>query len=290
MARTLKSKLTLGLGFLFVIILLLSGVGGYFLYRLSRSTEATLQDNYRSVAYSRFMADALADMRQARTAPSLQVSAPSYAQARQTFERYLAAEQRNITEPGEQELVDSLTTSFRQYASTTAEQAPLYAQVRTQVSRVVTLNLQAIEHQATSTRQIANRTIGTLGLLAAVGILATFSFIVSFPDYLTRPVEELTAGIRRVAAGHYDQRLPVRANDEFSPVVVAFNDLAHRLENYETADGTPRLDATGPLERVTTHRRPGTAPESAPEQRQLVEQLRQQARQLQRTADALLKE
>ncbi|OUJ72306.1 HAMP domain-containing protein [Hymenobacter crusticola] len=294
MARTLKSKLTLGLGFLFVIILLLSGVGGYFLYRLSRSTEATLQDNYRSVAYSRFMADALADMRQARTTPSPQVAAPSYALARQTFERHLAAEQRNITEPGERELVDSLTTSFRQYAGTAAEQAPLYAQVRAQVSRVATINLQAIEHQASSTRQIANRTIGTLGLLAAVGILATFSFIFSFPDYLTRPVEELTVGIRRVAEGHYDQPLPVRANDEFSPVAVAFNDLAHRLETYETADGTPRLDASGPLERVTTHHRPGTAPmPSLPQegaQRQLVEQLRQQARQLQRTADALLKE
>ena len=55
MQTTIKSKLTLGLGFLFLIILLLSGVGGYFLYQLSRSTAATLQDNYRSVSYAQRM-------------------------------------------------------------------------------------------------------------------------------------------------------------------------------------------------------------------------------------------
>ena len=33
----------------------------------------------------------------------------------------------------------------------------------------------------------------------ALGILATFSFLSFFPDHVTKPVEELTAGIRRLA-------------------------------------------------------------------------------------------
>ncbi|UYZ64734.1 HAMP domain-containing protein [Hymenobacter weizhouensis] len=290
MARTLKSKLGLGLGFLFVIILLLSGVGAYFLLQLARSSEVSLQDNYRSVAYSRYMADALADMREARPAGS-QPASPAYAQARQTFTRYLAAEQNNITEPGERELVDSLATAFRQYEAAPGAEAAGYQQLRRHIARVATLNLQAIEKRSAATRRIANRTIGTLGLLAAVGILITLSFIFSFPDYLARPVEELTAGIRRVAGGDYAQRLPVRPNDEFAPVAQAFNELVNRLEGYETADGTPRLTAQGPLEVVTSHQRPGQASAAAApadaEQRRLVEQLLQQSRQLQRTAELL---
>ncbi|WBA41212.1 HAMP domain-containing protein [Hymenobacter canadensis] len=288
MARTIKARLTLGLSFLFVIILLLSGVGAYFLYQLSRSSAATLQDNYRSVAYARAMSDALSDLRAAQQADPV-----ASVRAEAAFRRSLRAEQGNITEPGEQELADSLAASFGKYAAQVKAPAGLYQQVRGQVGRVATLNLRAIEQQSVRTRRIANRTIGTLGLLATVGILATLSFIFSFPDYLTKPVQELTAGIRRVAEGHYDQRLPVRAHDEFAPVAQAFNDMARRLEGYETADGTPRIDSSGPLDLITRHHRPGTAPAAPAElsdsQRHLAEQLQQQARQLERTAKTLLR-
>ncbi len=289
MQATIKSKLTLGLGFLFLIILLLSGVGAYFLYQLSRSAAATLQDNYRSVNYAQQMTDALADLRDARAT----AAAPAAAQARQTFERFLAAEQRNITEPGEGELADSMAVGFRQFLQTdpAAEASRAgYLQLRRQSARVAALNLRAIEQQSESTRRIANRTITTLGLIAALGILATFSFIFSFPGYIIQPVEELTAGIQRLGAGDYSQRLPTDTHPEFVGVARAFNDMAQKLEGYETADGTPRIDSSGPLDIVTTYRRagaPATAAETD-EQRRLVEQLREQARQLQRTADALL--
>ncbi|AMJ67768.1 HAMP domain-containing protein [Hymenobacter sp. PAMC 26628] len=266
MQATIKSKLTLGLGFLFLIILLLSGVGTYFLYQISRSAEATLRNNYRSVAYARELADALADLRDARLSAGANAN-PAAARARLAFEQSLMAEQRNITEPGEGPLADSLATGFRQLvaaapASAVAQVA--YQQLRRQSARVAALNLHAIEQQSQRTRQIANRTITTLGLLAALGILATFSFIFSFPDYVTKPVEELTAGIRRLAAGDYSQRLPVPAYQEFAGVATAFNDMAQKLENYETPDGTPRLETDGALERTTVHRRPGAAAAPAP--------------------------
>ena len=262
MQATIKSKITLGLGFLFLIILLLSGVGGYYLYQLSRSAQATLKDNYRSVAYAQHLNDALSDLRDAYLAggPTAEATA---ARARETFERNLTAEQRNITEPGEDQLADSVAAGFRQYLPlepTTADSRAIYQQLRHQISRVAGLNLRAIEAQGQRTRQIANRTITVLGLVAALGILATFSFIFSFPDYVTKPVEELTAGIRRLAAGDYSQRLPQPAYTEFTEVAQAFNDMAQKLEGYETPDGTPRIDSSGPLDIVTSHQRPGPAP------------------------------
>ena len=260
MQATIKSKITLGLGFLFLIILLLSGMGAYYLYQLSRSAEATLKDNYRSVAYAQHLNDALGDLRDAYLAggPAAEATA---GQARGAFERNLVDEQRNITEPGEGQLVDSVAAGFRQFllvvpAATDSRAA--YQQLRHQVSRVAALNLRAIEQQGQRTRQIANRTITVLGLVAALGILATFSFIFSFPDYVTKPVEELTAGIRQMAAGNYAQRLPAPAYTEFTEVVQVFNDMAQKLEGYEIPDGTPRIDSSGPLDIVTKHQRPGT--------------------------------
>ncbi len=293
MQATIKSKLTLGLGFLFLIILLLSGVGAYYLHQLSRNAEATLKNNYRSVAYAQQLADALADLRDARLVPG---GAPDAAAARQRFERALAAEQANITEPGEGALADSLAVGFGRYvrAAPGAEGARAgYPQLRQQTARVAALNLRAIEQQSQGTRRIANRTITTLALLATLGILATFSFMFSFPDYVTKPVEELTAGIRRLAAGDYSQRLPTGTGNEFTDVSRAFNDMAQKLEDYETAEGTPRINSSGGLDVVTPHRRPGAPAAAADaalaeEQRCLMQQLRDQSRQLQRTADALL--
>ena len=262
MQATIKSNITLGLGFLFLIILLLSGVGGYYLYQLSRSAEATLKDNYRSVAYAQHLNDALSDLRDAYL-PGNPAAEATAARARATVERSLAAEQRNITEPGEGQLADSLATGFQQFllaAPAAADSRVAYQQLRRQISRVAALNLQAIEEQGQHTRQVASRTITVLGLVAALGILATFSFIFSFPDYVTKPVEELTTGIRRLAAGKYSERLPVPAYTEFTEVAQAFNDMAQKLEGYETPDGTPRIDRSGPLDIVTTHQRPGTPP------------------------------
>ena len=293
MQASIQSRLTFGLGFLFFIILLLSGVGGYFLHQLARGAETTLHDNYRSVAYARHLADALADLREARlTDPT----SPAATRARQTFARNLAAEQANITEPGEGRLADSLATGFAQYLGTgpaTEAARAGYQQLRGQAGRVAALNLRAIEQQSQRTHHLANRTIGLLGLLAALGLLATFSFIFSFPAYVARPVDELTAGIRRLAAGDYRQRLSTTTYPDFAEVARAFNDMAHKLESYETADGTPRIDSSGPVEFVTTHRRPGS-PAAAPAnldptaRQQLGQQLREQARQLRRTAEALL--
>ena len=262
MQATIKSKITFGLGFLFLIILLLSGMGAYYLYQLSRSAEATLLDNYRSVAYAQHLNDALGDLRDAYLAGGPTVEATA-GQAREAFERNLADEQRNITEPGEGQLVDSVAAGFRQFllvvpAATDSRGA--YQQLRHQVSRMAALNLRAIEQQGQHTRQVASRTITVLGLVAALGILATFSFIFSFPDYVTKPVEELTAGIRRLAAGDYSQRLPQPAYTEFTEVAQAFNDMAQKLEGYETPDGTPRIDSSGPLDIVTSHQRPGSGP------------------------------
>ena len=293
MSATIKSRLTLGLGFLFLIILLLSGVGTYFLYQISHSTEATLRNNYRSVAYARQLADALADLRDARLSAGPN-AAPAAAQARRAFEQALAAEQRNITEPGEGRLADSLATGFGQYLAPGAAPAALqagYRQLRRQTGRVATLNLRAIEQQSQRTRQIATRTITTLGLLAVVGILATFSFLFSFPDYVTKPVEELSSGIRRLAAGDYHQRLAPPAYQEFAAVASAFNDMAQKLEGYETAEGTLLIDTSGALEVVIPHRRPGATPAVPPvpaEQTRLLRQLREQIRQLTLTTETLL--
>ncbi|MGZ5467785.1 MAG: hypothetical protein ACXW2H_01455, partial [Candidatus Aminicenantales bacterium] len=62
---TLKRKLSLGLGFLFLIIFALAIVCSYYVGQLSRDAENILKDNYTSLVFSKNMIAALEDTRTA---------------------------------------------------------------------------------------------------------------------------------------------------------------------------------------------------------------------------------
>ena len=60
---TLKTKLSLGLGFLFLIILTLAAFCSYYVGKLGQESDNILKDNYYSIVYSKNMLSSLDDMR-----------------------------------------------------------------------------------------------------------------------------------------------------------------------------------------------------------------------------------
>ena len=59
MAAKLKTKLTVGLGFLFLVILLFGILGTININKLSRDADLILKDNYESIIYGNNMLKAL---------------------------------------------------------------------------------------------------------------------------------------------------------------------------------------------------------------------------------------
>jgi sigma-B regulation protein RsbU (phosphoserine phosphatase) len=70
----------------------------------------------------------------------------------------------------------------------------------------------------------------SLGLLAIV--LALIG-IVPISHGMTRHLTSLDAGVREIAAGHFQARVPVRSNDEFGSLAIAFNQMAADLERHQ---------------------------------------------------------
>ncbi len=66
-----------------------------------------------------------------------------------------------------------------------------------------------------------------LVLLAAVAAVAVVAFVSS--RYVTRPIRELTAAARRLAAGDYEARVDVRTGDELQELGEVFNDTGPKL-------------------------------------------------------------
>ena len=52
-------------------------------------------------------------------------------------------------------------------------------------------------------------------------------------DKLTNPVKDLTSAVQRVAAGTFDQPVPIRSKDELGQLAQAFNSMAERLDQVD---------------------------------------------------------
>ena len=84
----LKTKLSLGLSFLFIVILAFGALGFFYINKLSSDAANVLMNNQESLVYCNNMLKALEDI-------------PGNAEALKTFEADLIKQEANITEPGE---------------------------------------------------------------------------------------------------------------------------------------------------------------------------------------------
>ena len=88
MNMNIKTKLTYGIGLLFVLITLLGGLAIKNIHNVSDDTQNILADNYNSLLYSRQMLESLDAIRENPN-------------ARKEFEAGLEAQKKNLTEKDE---------------------------------------------------------------------------------------------------------------------------------------------------------------------------------------------
>jgi len=226
---TIKNKLHLGISFLFLMALICSGLAAYYLNRLSFDSKAILKDNYQSLVYTKNLNQVL-DSVKTGTATASQLV---------IIEKNISAEERNITEPGEKELADSLRSVFQsfknpRYNLQTKQQ--LNFQLKQLTYAIMQLNMQAITGKDKKASKTANTGIVIVSLIGSFCFLICISFVTNFPGYVTKPIKELTQAIKDIAGKNYNKRLVMQSKDEFGELATAFNQMAHKLNEYESSN------------------------------------------------------
>lgn len=220
MALKLKTKVALGVGFLFALLLLVGGVGFYYFNKISLESRDVLKDNNKSVEYGRKMLDALNTWEKERT------------NARRIFEENLAAQKMNVTEKGESDVTTALQqdyTAFLQHD----DSLPLQLALQKNISRIIQINLNAInEKNATSQKAVDNAKM-IITTIITLCLLIGFTFIVNFPGLIANPIAKFTEGIKAIANKNYSQRIHMERKDEFGELASAFNNMAEQLNAYE---------------------------------------------------------
>lgn len=220
MALKLKTKVALGVGFLFTLLLLVGGVGFYYFNRISVESREVLKDNNKSVEYGRKMLDALNTWEKERDA------------ARAIFEANLAAQETNITEEGERVATHALRQDYAKFLQHD-DSIALQLALQKNISRIIQINLNAINEKNDLSQKAVDNAKVIITMIITFCLLIGFTFMVNFPGLVANPIAKLTEGIKAIANKNYSQRIHLQRNDEFGELAKAFNDMAEQLDAYE---------------------------------------------------------
>ena len=248
---TLKTKLTLGLGFLFLIIFTLSGFCSYYVGTLGRDAGDILKDNYYSIVYAKNMLSGLDDMQTAVTSSMFNAGRvakmPEYyvrifESGRNVFETNLRAENKNITEIHEKEYVEALNQDYDAYAKLChrikngsggssvyfQEFLPASERLKHSINAIYDINMQAVVRKSQLAKNESNRFVISMGIIGSVFVLLALGYFWYFPVYISTTLSYLSERMRSLLK---NSGIPfdIHTNDEAYIMLHAIGLLENRL-------------------------------------------------------------
>lgn len=263
----IKSKIRLVLLILFGAITLFAFLGNHYLQQQAEISISLMQDNYRTLKYTREMTNGLNDIVSTLSLKdgSLTFRRTNLRKAFGKFERYLDLQEKNITETGESDVTNQLHDNFetfKELAWSLQNEKKMTPGVYIQILNIQELlktvndiNEEAVLRKTDKAKRVSDRiSFYTIVLIFVFFIFMVFSLLY-FPDYIADPIRNLTENIREIAKKDYSRRIEVNYNDEFGVMADSFNIMAEKLEEYENMNVKHLLFEKQRLESIITRMR-----------------------------------
>ena len=223
MAVSVKKKIWLGTLFLFLLLLVTGGVGIYYMAKLKAEGKNVLKDNYESLSYCHTMQQ------------QLQGIDSNFVQFINFFDSALQRQEKNITEQGENKVTVDLRSHFNKLKSGDTTKQNVQA-IEKDLQSILSVNMQAIEKKSKMAEKTAENALTIIILLGTFVFLIALTFIINFPSIVTNPISRLTEAIKEIANKNYKHRIHINNKDEFGTLADAFNEMAARLEYFESSN------------------------------------------------------
>ncbi|MFD2905298.1 HAMP domain-containing sensor histidine kinase [Sphingobacterium anhuiense] len=214
----IKTKLTFGVGSLFLMIVLLVVVSGWYVNQLKRDTNNILVANYNTLQYARNMLLALEEY---DVDPV----------ALHDFKENLEKQKHNVTEIGEVQATKMVEKHFYQFTENKAD-VTLLSKIRKDITELMRLNMEAIERKSDIASVTAEKAIAVISITGTLCFLIAFVLIVNLPSNIANPIKELTESIKQIANENYKKRIHYDKRNEFGELANSFNTMAEKLEEY----------------------------------------------------------
>ncbi|HLO82078.1 MAG TPA: ATP-binding protein [Chitinophagaceae bacterium] len=221
MKSSVKYKIRWATIFLFLLLILSLGFSIFYLDKIKTESEKVLQDNYESLEYSH---------RMQRVLDSIPLNRERFLA---DFEKALSSQASNITEPGEKEATDSLRFAFEKIRSGDSLSVRT---ARHMLHVIVDLNMNAIKSKNDKAEKGATDAMSILIAFVSIIFLVGFTFAFNFPSIITNPIRKLNDAIKAISAKDYSHRIRFESKDEFGELANSFNEMAARLEYFESSN------------------------------------------------------
>lgn len=256
MIKTIKSKIFLILIVFISLTIINSFASINFFYKLQKSIDSIMYSNYDSVVAVQNMNNSLERQDSLELSfifeDDLEVS-PEYELNNASFLEWLGRAKSNITEVGEQEVLDSIEKDYNKYINNVeilinikknqgdseankyyySNVFPLFEEVKKNCDTLLDINQKSMVNMKDKSKELVNTakkfTLGIAGVILVIGI--------SIISYLLRkiihPIEDLTIGINKVSEGNYEYTIPLKRGKEINFIFDCFNNMVEKLKEYD---------------------------------------------------------
>ncbi len=248
---TLKTKLSLGLGFLFLIILTLAAFCSYSVGKLGQESDNILKDNYYSIVYSRNMLSALDDMRTSISSTLYNTSQAGtmsdyylklFESGRTVFEANLKAENSNITEIQEKEYVETLNHDYEAYMKLCLQIKsglggssvylndflPACEKLKQSINGIYDVNMQAVVRKNQQVKHDSARFMTSMAAIGSLCILLAVGYFWYFPVYISSTLSYLSDRMKDLLK-NVGVTFDIQTKDEAYIILHAINLLETKL-------------------------------------------------------------
>jgi len=262
MKMKIRTKVLLGILFLFVEFVIIGFLSMYNVSTIKYSSDMMIKNNYRTVHYAENMIQAIDETNTAVNSLFLNKNyhydKNSLTVSFNKFEENLNQEEKNITEFGEKELVQSIKDKYFKYKSLVAEQKidtindkinyysvnilPLVNELKAKIFSVSNLNMHSIVQKNENLSEKVGHIYKNLSILLALCFAITFTFMINFPSYIAGPIKKITENIKEITNDNFKSRIEISSSDEFKELAEAINFMAEKLEmNYRSIVEKPKV-------------------------------------------------
>lgn len=264
--RTLKSRILFNHMRLVGILAVAMIVTVYNSFVISRSISKILESNYISVRAAREMKDSLSRMNIA----SLEYLGTGscctdleLGRQEKRFDDAFALELKNLTEPGEAEIVESIRVDYARYhaalrsflhsdhavAADTARRTyqsilkPLFNGIVDQENKLATMNQEAMYRIDDDVRERASRAAWTSVALTIISIALAFQLSRVMVRRSLVPLKTLAEQAERIGSGSFDERITPERDDEIGVLARSLNSMVDqiRTRNRKLAESNDEL-------------------------------------------------
>jgi PAS domain S-box-containing protein len=268
---TLRAKLLGGYLVFVAALIILGGWSAWRLLEMGGVSRNILANNYDSVVAAQGMRESLDRQGSAVLFALLgrpQAALTQLAAERKRFDGHFQRAANNITEPNEEEIIESIRRDRDAYyqqvdAFLAHMRAPkrgpsarppvpggdafdpsgrffrieaLFHRLQADCDNLIQVNQRAMVAKSEAAAGVARHWFLTTLAIAGSLIVAGIGLAVLLANRIVRPLRELTTTMERVAGGDLEAKAPVASRDEVGVLAAGFNSMAERIRQLRRSD------------------------------------------------------